>query len=62
MKNTKIQIEEQKRIDYFAGLVLQGLVTSNVNKYISSNEITNICNLSKRIAINLINQLDNEQV
>jgi len=41
---------------------LQGLVTSNVNKYISSNEITNICNLSKRIAINLINQLDNEQV
>jgi len=62
MKNTKKQIEEQKRIDYFAGLVLQGLVTNNVNKYISNNEISNICNLSKKIAISLINQLDNEQV
>jgi hypothetical protein len=62
MKNTKKQIEQQKRIDYFAGLALQGLVTNSVNKYISNNEIINICNLSKRIAINLINQLDNEQV
>lgn len=62
MKNTKKQIEEQKRIDYFAGLILQSLVTNNVNKYSSNNEISSICNLSKRIAISLINQLDNEQV
>ena len=54
MKNTKKQIEEQKRIDYFAGLVLQGLVTSNVNKYISSNEITNICNLSNNFTFQIL--------
>jgi hypothetical protein len=62
MKKTKKQIEDQKRLDYFAGLIIQGLITNNVNEYVSSNKIDNYCNLSKRIAINLINKLDNEQI
>lgn len=60
MKKTKKQIEDQKRLDYFAGLIIQGLIANNINEYVSSNKIDNYCNLSKRIAINLIKQLDNE--
>jgi len=60
MKKTKKQIEDQKRLDYFTGLIMQGLITNNINEYVGSNKIDEYCHLSKRIAIKLINKLDNE--
>ena len=66
MEHTGIKIE-------LTGQIEQNTDKKNPSRFISmtrdleppgiiNNEITNICNLSKRIAINLINQLDNEQI
>jgi hypothetical protein len=58
MKKTK---EQQKRIDYFAGLAMKCILTdeSKTNGY--SNNIKIIAENSVKMAKELIKQLDNEQ-
>jgi hypothetical protein len=62
MKNTKKQIEEQKRIDYFAGLAMQSLILINKDICFEENVIEPICFTSIEFAKQMIKQLDNEQI
>ena len=59
MKNTK---EQQQRIDYFAGLAMQSLISLNQNVCFEENVIEPICFTSIEFAKQMIKQLDNEQI
>jgi hypothetical protein len=68
MKNTKKQIEEQKRIDYFAGLAMQSLILINKKELIKRDYKVvseRITFTSIEIANLIVEQLDilnNEQI
>lgn len=59
MKNTK---EQQQRLDYFAGLAMQGLIQNNQGVYFEENVIEPICFTAIEFAKEIIKQLDNEQI
>lgn len=68
MKNTKKQIEQQKRIDYFAGLAMQSLILINKKELIKRDYKVvseRITFTSIEIANLIVEQLDilnNEQI
>lgn len=59
MKKTK---EQQKRIDYFAGLAMQSLIQLNTNICFEENIIEPICFTAIKFSKEIIKQIDNEQI